>query len=362
MNIETTINNELREKIKNALKKYGDSLIVSLRDNQTRIHIHTNEPIKIIDIVKQYGTLIEQKADDMFMQKSVRTNQLSSIGVLTDSIADLPDEYKLNYQIHTLPLGIIIDDNVYLDKLTISPQKIFDAINNGYYPTSSQAEPLRIKVFIENLLELYDSLIFITVSSQLSGTYQAVRRIVQNMDTHGKQVSIIDSKLNSGAQGLIVKKTMEMVLAGLSHDDIVTKVQKLITQSSIYVCLNTIEYAVHSGRIPNTIGRLGMKLNMRPIMSLNEDGKGTAFGIGFSQKSLTKKICRLLKKYNNEVGILAYSIVHCDNEKLANIYQKELTELLSKEPEYVSDISSIIALHSGPGCVAVSFIKEERRG
>ena len=353
---------ELRERIKKALKECGDSLIVSLINDQARIHIHTNEPIGVIDIIKQYGTLIEQKADDMFMQKSVRTNRLSSIGILTDSIADLPDEYKLNYQIHTLPLGIIVDDIVYLDKLTINPQKIFEAIDNGSYPTSSQAEPLRIKTFIENLLEIYDSLIFITVSSQLSKTYQAVSRITLNIDKHGKKVSIIDSKLNSGAQGLIVKKAMEMVLAGLSHDVIVEEIQKLIARSSIYVCLNTIEYAVHSGRIPNTIGHLGMKLKMRPIMSLNEDGKGTTFDIGFSQKSLTKKIYRLLKKYNKETGIAAYSIVHCDNEKLANIYQKELTELLSKEPEYISDISSIIALHSGPGCVAVSFIKEERRG
>ena len=57
---------------------------------------------------------------------------------------------------------------------------------------------------------------------------------------------------------------------------------------------------------------------------------------------------------------MSYSIVHSNNDELASQYIKDLSEMVGKAPEFVSEISSIVAMHSGPGCVAVSFISEKR--
>ena len=350
--------NELDKELKEFLHNYGDSLIISRSGDRLRVHIHTNLPEIIADQLKEYGNFLEQKVDHMTLQKSVRMHKLSTICILTDSIADLPSEYKLEHQVHTLPLGLILDENVYLDKLTIKLPQLFRAIPKlDNYPTSSQPEPARISTFLENLLDQYDSLIFICVASKLSGTYQALVQEAKKLESSGKKITILDSKLNSGAQGLLVKEAVELVKAGNSHEEIVTKLESSIQKSEIYVCLNTLEYAVRSGRVPNTIGKLGMKIGMRPIMTLDKEGNGAAFGIGFSKKGLTKKIYRLIKKIMLEDGIKSYSIVHADNLPLATEYCQELTKIIGKEPDYISEISAIVAIHSGLGCVAVSLIK-----
>jgi DegV family protein with EDD domain len=352
-------NNKLDRRIKSILHKFGDSLIVSSQGNKLRVHIHTDYPELVADTMRFYGTFLEQKVDNMKLQNSVKAHQLSNIAIVTDSIADLPEEYKLEHQIHTLPLGLLMDESLYLDKLTIKLGQLFPIIPKlSTYPTSSQPEPGRTRAFLENLLDTYDSLIFIAVSSKLSGTYQTVARAAEELRTEGKLITIIDSLLNSGAQGLLVKTAADLLEAGYSHSDIVSELQRRIPNTKIYVCLNTLEYAIRSGRVPNTVGKIGMKLGLRPIMTLDDDGKGAAFGAAFSRHGITKKIYKLVEKAIREGGIKDYCIVHADNLSLAIEYQKELTKQIGKEPAFISEISSIVAIHSGPGCVAVCFTTE----
>jgi len=93
-------------------------------------------------------------------------------------------------------------------------------------------------------------------------------------------------------------------------------------------------------------------------MTIDKDGNGAAFGLGFSKKSITKQIIRILNRTLKKCKIKAYSIVHADNEELALEYKNLLTPLLGKEPEFICEISSIVAIHSGLGSVAVCFTEE----
>lgn len=348
----------LEDEIKHLLTPYGDSLIVSNQGRKTRVHIHTDTPALVVDDLKSYGAVREQKVDDMFLQASVREHRRHPVGILTDSIADLPEEFRLEHQIHMLPLGLILDDTVYLDKVTVQPSQISQDISRSEaYPTSSLPEPGRVRAFFEGLIDIYDSLIYVSVSSGLSGTYQAISRELKNIDLLGKQVTLIDSLVNSGTQGLLVKHAAEMLDAGASHDEVVAGVQELIPRSRIYVCLDTLEYAVRGGRVPDTIGKLGMKLGLRPIMSIDPEGKGTAFGAAFSQAGLTKKIRRMVMRQLEKGGIKAYAIVHVENAELAERYSRDLSALIGREPEFITEVSSIVAIHSGPGSVAVCLIE-----
>jgi DegV family protein with EDD domain len=280
------------------------------------------------------------------------------IGILTDSIADIPEEYKEKHSIHTLPLSIVFGDNWYLDKQTITLNQVIEKIRNSPdHPTSSQPEPGRIKEFLEKYSEIYDSLIFISVSSKMSGTYQSLVKEATKMGILGTKLLVVDSKLNSGAQGLILMATVEMIEAGMEIDLILERIGELIPKTKIYVCLNTVEFATKGGRIPKSVGRLGMALGMRPIMSIDPQGKGSAFHMGFSQKALTKKILKLAKDAMKDKGIQSYSIVHAQNPTLVREYEKALIQIIKKEPAFITEISSVVAINSGPGSLALSFIE-----
>lgn len=342
--------------IKNMIRPYGNSIVVAKVKDKIKIHIHTDHPDLLMEILEKQGEIMEQKVDEA---NNTRSKEIQRIGILTDSIADIPEEYKEKHSIHTLPLSIVFGDKWYLDKQTITLNQVIEKIQNSPdHPTSSQPEPGRIKEFLEKYSEIYDSLIFISVSSKMSGTYQSLVKEATKMGILGNKLHVVDSKLNSGAQGLIVQATVEMVEAGMEKDLIIEKIEELIAKTKIYVCLRTVEFATKGGRIPKSVGRLGMALGMRPIMSIDSQGKGSAFHMGFSQKALTKKIMKLAREAMKNKGIQSYSIVHAQNPTLVKEYEKALIQIIKKEPAFITEISSVVAINSGPGSLALSFIEE----
>ncbi|MDX9888909.1 MAG: DegV family protein [Anaerovoracaceae bacterium] len=344
------------EDIKNLIRPYGDSIVVAKVQDNMRIHIHTDHPELVMEIMEKQGDIIEQKVDET---NNTRSKGSQRIGILTDSIADIQEEYKEKHSVHTLPLSIVFGDKWYLDKQTITLNQVIEKIpNSPDHPTSSQPEPGRIREFLEKYSLIYDSLIFICVSSKMSGTYQGLIKEATKMGILGDKLLVVDSKLNSGAQGLILQATVEMVEAGMERDLILEKIEELISKTKIYVCLSTVEFATKGGRIPKSVGRLGMALGMRPIMSIDPQGKGTAFHMGFSQKALTKKIMKLTKEAMKKKGIRSYSIVHAQSPTLVREYEKALIQIIKKEPAFITEISSVVAINSGPGSLALSFIEE----
>ena len=290
------------EQIKAELAPFGDSLILNNSENRLKVHIHTNTPELVMERLKNYGEFLEQKADDMAVQNRIRTMERHAIGLLTDSIADIPDSFKLEHAISTLPMGVMLDGSAYLDKSTIRLEQLFRRMEaKEGYPTSSQPEPARIQTMLSALMDRFDSLIVLSVSDRLSGTYQALKKAAAAFAPE-KRITIVNTKLNSGAQGLLVKAAAEMIDQGLSHEEIVSRIERMVPRTTIYVCLNTLAYAVRGGRVPDTIGRLGIKLGMRPIMTLDQEGNGAAFGVAFSQAALTKKIMKLVRPHDAEEG------------------------------------------------------------
>ena len=340
--------------IKALLHPLGDSLIVTCLNGRLKVHIHTNTPELVMERLAEYGTLLEQKADDMAMQNRLRMWTHGGIGIVTDSIADIPDDYLLENRVTVVPLGVLASDNVYLDKMTIRlPQLFREMERTDGYPTSAQPEPARILTLLSERIAQFDSLIVLSVASPLSGTYQAFAKVAAQLSTPQKPITVIDTRLNSGAQGLMVMLASDMVSQGYPHEEIVSAVEARLSRTHIYVCLNTLAYAVRGGRVPNTVGQLGMKLGLRPIMSLDKRGQGTAFGVAFSQKGLTRKILKMVRRAMKRGGIEAYCIVHGANPALADAYRGQLTQIIGKAPAFVTEISSAVALHAGPGTVAV---------
>lgn len=150
-----------------------------------------------------------------------------------------------------------------------------------------------------------------------------------------------------------MKRAAELVARNKSHEEIVTALKETIPKTKIYVCLDTLDYAVRGGRVSNTVGRVGKMVGLRPIMTLDEKGAGATFSAALSKEGITRKILKLVEKTMATKGIDGYSIVHAENLELALEYQKKLVKIVGKEPEFIAEISSIIAINSGIGTVAV---------
>lgn len=345
--------------IRKEFSELGDSLIIAGGSEKMRIHIHTNQPAEFFARLNDFSTIIDQKVDDMLIQYNIKFNRIADIALVTDSIADLPKKYIDNNQIHVIPINLIIDDTKYLDKITITSENFYNLVDEAdEYPTSAQPSIKMVEDKLSFLADHYESILIITVSSNLSGTYETVKTASKNIK-NGTEITIIDSKLDSGAQGLLVMEAAEKIKQGFQHKELVEYIQNIKEHLYIYVSVDNFEYMVRGGRVSPLKGKLASFFNVKPIVSLDEEGNGIAFAKAFSKKAITNKIKDIVQDHQEQEGIKRYSIVHGDGEERAREYKKIFTDLIGKEPEYIMDISPVIGLNAGRNSVAISLMTKK---
>jgi len=344
------------EEMRQALSDMGDSLIVAGNSNRVRIHIHTNTPPDLFNKVRKYGQIIQQKADDMVRQYEAGYARKHKIALVTDSIADLPKDLMDLHQIHMMPLNLLVEESVYLDKMTISPSYLYELMEKtDGYPTSSQPTSKAAEDFLTTIAANYDSIIVITVSKKMSGTNETLTKAAKKIAEAGTQITVIDSKLNSGAQGLVVLKAAEEIATGKSFDKVIQEVERTIEKTTIFVSVDTLKYMVRSGRIKKVQGFAAKVLNLKPVVSIDKDGNGIIIGKVFSKKANSRKLLSLVNQITKTKEIINYAIVHADAKDKALEYERTFTKLLGKSPTYTTDISSIVAMNAGVGCVAIAL-------
>ncbi len=343
--------------LRSQLKHLGDSLIVAGGKKRIRIHIHTNNPEQVVKIAGRVGSIREQKVDDMLRQEQAVKNPLGRIAVLTDSIADIPLEEKDRLQIHVLHHSLLWDDDEYLDRLTLSPDEFYMMQSRRESnPTSAVLDIERIEMVYSFLLEHYDGIIVLPVAKELSGSWQQFSLAAKKINSQKKTISVIDTCLNSAAQGLLVQKIAQSASEDKNLDQLVREAEELKSRTRIFVAVDTLKYMVKGGRVPPVLGKIATLLNMKPVISLNSDGRAQTFGIAFSNRGLQRRISRIIQKLQEESGIEKYCIVHAGVPEKGERFKGIIQRLIGSPPQYISEISPIVGMHSGKGAVAIGVM------
>lgn len=347
--------NYQKKELMEAISTFGENLICIENDNKIKVHMHTNTPYKLFEKLYEFGTISIPKIDDMLIQSNMIKDK-SDIAIVTDSIADIPQEILDKYNVYTINLNIQIGESQFVDKIGISREMVYNYMNSETYPTSSAVNKMQIEIILKRILQNYKNIIVITVSSKLSGMYNLLSNVVENLNYDGN-IEIIDSKLNSVAQGLLVYKAIELLSQGKDFETIIEQIKLNISKLEIYVALNTIKNVMKSGRVDKRLVKLASNAHIKLSISLDREGNGTVFGWGISYGRIVQKILNIskTKKINNEV--LQYAISYSGKCKKAVIFAEKLEMLIGFPPLFITEISSVTALHVGEDAVAVSFLE-----
>jgi uncharacterized protein len=342
------------------LEKYGNSAVVAGSDKMRRIHVHTNNPADLFYNLKDFGTLSFQKADDMIRQSDSVFKRKYNIALVTDSTCDLAEKILDNYQIHVLPVNISFGDNHYLDKVTLRPEQFYKLLNESpFYPKSSQPNEKSFINLYSHLASHYDSIIAVNLSDKLSGTFHTSQKAAQIVSKEfGKEITVINSKNLSGAEGLVVLRIAEAIEKGFSHDQIVRMAEKWVRDTRIYVTVINVKWLIKGGRLSFTKGLLARLLNVNPIISIDETGKATVLDKAFSRKANMEKIMELVKQQSLDRPLWNYIVMHANNEVDAAWYSDKMESFTGKKPVSVMNISPTIGANAGVGASAVAIMNE----
>ena len=347
-----------REALRHGLEPLGDSVIVAGSGGRARVHVHTDEPARAFAILSAAGRIVQQKVDDMRLQYEVAHHRRYPVAIVTDSVCDLPRALIDRYQIQVVPLHLRIDEREYLDGLTIDPGLFFDlAERAATAPSSSQPSGELFARLFAYLSTYYDAIIAIHTSGQLSGTAAASARAAATLPT-ADRISVVDSRHLSASLGLVVLRAAEAVAPGSSRDEIVRELDGYTRKAEILVSVRTLEYMVRGGRVKPAAGVLGEALNLKPIVSLDAEGRSILYGRAFSVRRNVEKIVEMVARRHAQSPLRCYAVVHGHDPAAADHLAGNLERALGFPPLFVEEISAVVALNAGRGAVAVATMTE----
>ncbi|MBM3296245.1 MAG: DegV family EDD domain-containing protein [Candidatus Aminicenantes bacterium] len=345
------------ERIRERLRAYGGSAIVAGSEEKARFHVHTDRPAELFFEMKDLGALGQVKVDDMKRQFQAAHARRSGTALVTDSACDLPPGFLEEHQVHLLPFTLSFGDTHFLDKLTITPEHFYRLLlSRPEHPTTSLPSPALARETLSFLAEHYDSVLVFSVSSGLSGSFEAVSKAAAEAG-RGK-ARVVDTRTLSAAQGLIVMRAAEAAAAGAAAEDIARLAEEWRGRTRILVDVQTLRYMVRGGRVSPLKGLAARLLNLKPIVTLDENGKAAAWGKSFGRRANMDKIIRAAAEAAAGGTLWRYAVVHALNRPRAEEYARRLTGLLGRPPAFIQDIAPVIGVHNGIGAVAVCLMLE----
>ena len=339
------------QRVKEAVMGLGDSLVIGSYEDQMKVHLHTDDPALMFE---------RQKVDDMHMQQRAVSSRISNTVIVTDSSADIPQEVVDELRIYRIPQIIQIGETSYFDRITISSPLLLKIMDNRSQKISSSMPSIgEIQRHLEFLTQHYEHIVVLSVSSQLSGTYNAYRVAAKALQEKGADISIIDTKLNASAQGPVAREAALAVAGGEQGDTLLPSIRETAERTTILVSVQSLEMMVAGGRIPKKLGSLLLKLNLKPVVGLSKEGGGAFHGIRLSRAgSISALVGRFMKVYR-ESGIQAYGLSYIGNAGLAASVSQIVKQETGIKPMFVEQASPVIALHAGKGSISLSFIAKK---
>jgi DegV family protein with EDD domain len=275
------------------------------------------------------------------------------VAILVDSGTDVPEEFVKAHNIFVAPLKIIYHDNEYEDRLDITPQQIYDRLDQEIPKTSLPSSERVSHLFEEIYRQGYKTVLIITISSGLSGTNNLLRLLAQD---YGKLVfHMVDTKnigIGAGQQAVLAA---EMLAQGKRVSDIINALETSIVESRTYFFLDTLEYLARGGRIGKVSAILGSLLKLKPIISCNADGiYETVAKVRGSAQALTKAISMAVTEAGRHVRF-AIAVAHGSALEEANRVMEELKRRLPHCERFTkTDVSPALSVHTGPGLIGIS--------
>ncbi|WP_054697749.1 DegV family protein [Syntrophomonas palmitatica] len=274
------------------------------------------------------------------------------IALLIDSMSDLPRDVINHFNIKMLPAWVIYPDKQYRDRVDIEPEDVYRRMP-GEVPTTSLPllEDIR-SMFDKIRQEGFTHVLALHISSALSSTVQAVDMIAKEIKD--MKVHVVDTRTLSMGTGWIVLEAARNISNGMSFENVKEKVHQLQSKVQVYYVIETLEYLRRGGRIGKVASMLGELMDIKPIISVDEQGKYFTFCKARGRRKSIEKLVEIVENAVKEKQI-NLAVMHGgaarECEKLLERFNKlpNIKEIIS------SDISPALGVHTGPGLLGVSF-------
>lgn len=282
-----------------------------------------------------------------------------SIRFIVDSMCDITEEIIKDYEVDILPIPITLGEKTYSDGIDITREMVIDyALNNrDNFPKTSQVQAINYRECFEDHLKKGNDVIYLALSSGLSGTYQTASMIAAELSVAypERKIAVIDSHCATAGAMMILHQGLKLDKLRRSFEEIVETMTFLSDHLRIYLVVGDIKWLAKGGRVSKSAAAIGDMLKIVPILVI-EDGTIQVFEKVRGRKKALKRVIGIVDERMTDANQIM-GVVNCDNEeaqeKILKYFKKERKVAHFMVPE--KGVGSALTVHIGPGTYGVIY-------
>lgn len=276
------------------------------------------------------------------------------IAILVDSCVDVPPKLVEKYNMYVLPLKVIYKDREYSDGVDITAQEVYERLDIEI-PTTSLPSGGEINAIFDKIKsDGYEKVLAVHISSGLSGTYNYIRLLGSQYE--GLDIFVLDTKNIGIGSGFNAIQAAEYINEGMDWKTLTKTVSENVSKCKIFFYVDTLEYLKKGGRIGLVASVLGTALNLKPIISCNNDGIYYTVAKFLGRKRTLNKMIDLAIEYAKSGNRYNVAIVHGNAEEQANKIKEALMPSLPHCNIFTDgQISPALGVHTGPGTIGIAI-------
>lgn len=286
---------------------------------------------------------------------------MSKVAVMTDSNSGITQNEAKEMGITVLPMPFIIDGETCYEDISLTQEQFYEKLAQNVDVLTSQPSVEDVLKYWDKALEDADELVYIPMSSGLSGSCSTAQMLSQD---YGGRVQVVDNQRISVTQRQSAMDAMELAGRGMNAVQIRDLLEQEKMQSSIYIMLDTLSYLKKGGRITPAAAALGTALRLKPVLQIQGE-KLDAFTIARTKKQGVTKMINAMETDIKErfggldnIDNIHIEVAHTANEEAAREFVEELREHFGVKEEIICNpLSLSVSCHIGPGALAIACSK-----
>lgn len=279
------------------------------------------------------------------------------IAVLTDTNSGINPDQAARCGIHLVSMPVIIDDETYFENESIFQDEFFQRLREGACVSTSQPAPGALMDCWEGLLRRYDEIIYLPMSSGLSGSFQTAAMLAEEYDG---SVHVVDNHRISVTLRQSVLEAKHLASQGKTAQEIAAYLEQDGLEASIYVAVNTLEYLKKSGRVTAAGAAVGTILNIKPVLQI-QGGKLDAYKRARGMHQAMQMMIDGLK-YDQAHRFAGKKMViraaYSGDAEAGAIWQAELQTAFPGMSIGLDPLPISISCHTGDGALGAGIMKD----
>lgn len=285
---------------------------------------------------------------------------MKKVAIATDSNSGITQAEAQALGIRVLPMPFYINEELFFEDVTLTQEAFYRRLAEDADISTSQPSPGDVTDLWDQLLEEYDQVVYIPMSSGLSASCETALMLAS--DYRGR-VFVADNQRISITQRQSVLDALEMAKAGMDGQAILDVLIRERLESSIYITVDTLKYLKKGGRVTAAGAAIGTVLNIKPVLTIQGaklDAFAKARGWKAAKKIMLDAMERdIAQRFAGQEIHLAAAYTCTDEE--AQEWKGELEARFPGYEIHMDRLSLSVACHIGAGSMAVGCSRVVRR-